>query len=131
MILRYQLLQCGRKQAALLTTFALDVAHKRQCPHQLMEALSSACSRTARFSHSLLGRAFSCTELDYCSAFMAWDRPYTSSSRLSLSASILLISTWRLDTTGHGWAPQLAASSTRGAGSCQAAVAKAVTLRAP
>src|SRR5690606_14840331 len=53
MILRYQLLQCGRKQAALLTTFALDVAHKRQCPHRLMEALSSACSRTARFSHSL------------------------------------------------------------------------------
>ncbi|MCV0273738.1 hypothetical protein KUC67_29495, partial [Pseudomonas aeruginosa] len=48
-----------RKQAALLTTFALDVAHKRQCPHQLMEALSSACSQTARFSHSLPWRAFS------------------------------------------------------------------------
>lgn len=63
MILGYQLLQRRWKQAALLRTFALDVAHKRQCHHRLIEALSSACTQAAVFSHSLKSRILAKTRL--------------------------------------------------------------------
>src|SRR5690606_36754409 len=85
-ILRHQLLQCGRKQAALLTTFALDVAHKRQCPHRLMEALSSACSQTARFSHSLTRPAFS-----YCRRQVLANARLTQSGRGVIAAGGLVV----------------------------------------
>ncbi|MFV3386983.1 efflux RND transporter periplasmic adaptor subunit, partial [Pseudomonas sp. NY15364] len=41
-----------------LPIFTLDIAHKRQCPYRPIEALSSPCTQTARFSHSLLNLSF-------------------------------------------------------------------------